>query len=65
MKWDLREVEVCTDSATVVQWLKLISSAENCIRRKGSSEIIVKAQLGILQALMDVCSLKLNAVFSV
>lgn len=63
VKWDLREVEVRTDSATVVGWLKSISSAENRVRTKGASEIIVKRRLGILQELMEVCSLKLTAVF--
>ena len=63
LKWDLKEVEVRTDSATVVGWLKSLLSAEKRIRTKGASEMIVKRRLGILQELMEVCNLKLNVVF--
>lgn len=63
VKWDLREIEVRTDSATVVGWLRSILTAEKRIRTKGASEMIVRRRLGILQELMEVCSLKLNVVF--
>lgn len=63
VKWDLKEIEVRTDSATVAGWLRSLLSAEKRIRTKGASEMIVKRRLGILQELMEVCDLKLNAVF--
>ena len=63
VKWGLKEVEVRTDSATVIGWLRSVLSAEKRIRTKGASEMIVKRRLGILQELIEVCNLKLNAVF--
>lgn len=63
VKWDLKEIEVRTDSAMVAGWLRSLLSAEKRIRTKGASEMIVKRRLGILQELMEVCDLKLNAVF--
>ena len=38
-------------------------TAKKQVRTKGTSEMIVKRQLGILQELMDVCSLKLCVDF--
>ena len=58
-----QEIEVRIDSATVYGWMKSIVTAEKLVRTKGDSEMIMKRRLGILQELMDVCSLKLRANF--
>ena len=63
LKWGLQEIEVRTDSATVCGWIKSIVTAEKGVRTKGASEMIVKRRLGILQELMDECSLKLRVDF--
>ena len=63
LKWDLREIEVRTDSATVLSWMKSVVTAEKRVRTKGASEMVVKRRLGILRELMDVCSLKLCVTF--
>lgn len=63
LKWGLQEIEVRTDSATVLGWLKSVTTAERRVRTKGASEMIVKRRLGILQELIDECGLKLYAVF--
>lgn len=52
LKWNLREIEVGTDSANVLGWLKSIVMAENRVRTKGVSEMIVKCRLGTLGALV-------------
>lgn len=54
VKWGLREVEVHTDSSTVVGWLRSIVTAEKRIRTKGAFEINLKRCLEILQEMMEV-----------
>lgn len=63
LKWGLREVDVRTDSATVLGWLKSVVTEEKRVRTKGASEMIVKRRLGILRELKDVYGLKLCVVF--
>ncbi|KAK3888319.1 hypothetical protein Pcinc_007609 [Petrolisthes cinctipes] len=43
--------------------MKSLLTPEKRVRTKGASEMIVKRRLGILQELMDVCSLKLCVYF--
>lgn len=54
VKWGLREVEVHTDSSTVVGWLRSIVTAEKRIRTKGAFEMNLKRCLEILQELIEV-----------
>ena len=49
LKWTLTEVELKTDSATVVGWITTVNNNDKRIKTKGESETIIKYRLGILK----------------
>lgn len=63
LKWDLRDIELRTDSATVFGWLRSAVTAENRVRVKGLSELIVKRRLGILKDLIEEFRVNLRLSF--
>ena len=63
IKWGLREIEIRTDSATVLSWVTSTAEESGTIRTKGAGEIIVKRRLGILGELMSEFKLQIKAVF--
>ncbi|XP_005105723.1 uncharacterized protein LOC101847362 [Aplysia californica] len=42
IKWNISEIEVITDSATVAGWIKTVLSEERKVHTKGAAELIVK-----------------------
>ena len=63
LKWGLREMEVRTDSATVLSWINSTVEESGRIRTKGAGEMIIKRRLGILRQLIDEFELQIKAVF--
>ena len=51
LKWDLRNIELMTDSATVYGWVQITLSEERRVRTKGAAEMVVKRRLGVLKSL--------------
>ena len=60
LKWELRDIEVMTDSATVHGWVSLTLNEERRIRTKGAAEMIVKRRLGVLRNLVDEFGLRVK-----
>ena len=63
IKWGLREIEIRTDSATVLSWVTSTVEESGRIRKKGAGEVIVKQRLGILEELISEFELQIKAVF--
>ena len=60
VKWNLNDVVLMTDSATVHGWVKLALSGDRNIRTKGAAEVIIKRRLCILKNLVDELDLKIE-----
>ena len=59
-KWNLKNVMLVTDSATVFGWIKLTLTEEKKVKTKGAAEILVKRRLGILKTLIQELGLTLT-----
>ena len=53
IKWNLCDITLITDSATVASWLNLTISGERSIRTMGAAEIVVKRRFGIFKTLIE------------
>ena len=63
LKWGLQDVELKTDSATVVGWVKTVISNDKRVRTKGASEMAIKRSLGLLRDLLYEFDVTLHATF--
>ena len=63
LKWNLTEVKLKTDSATVVGWLNTVINNDERIETKGASEMIIQRRLGILKNLLKEFSITLHVTF--
>ena len=63
IKWGLREIEIRTDSDTVLSWVTSTVEESGRIRKKGAGEMIVKQRLGILAELISEFKLQIKVVF--
>ena len=59
-KWNLKNVEIVTDSATVYGWLCLTLTEDRKVRTKGAAEVLVKRRLGILKSLIQELGLQVT-----
>ena len=53
IKWEVTDVEVITDSATVRGWLESVFSSSHKARVHGIAEMLVKRRMGILWELVS------------
>ena len=51
LKWNLRDIEVVTDSATVRGWLLCIIEKSKRVSTHGLAEMLVRRRLGVLESL--------------
>ncbi|GAB1602697.1 hypothetical protein Ahia01_000549600 [Argonauta hians] len=63
LQWDLREIEIRTDSATVLSWLRSTINSEGRVKTKGAAEMLVKRRLGVLSELVEEVGLSLQVTF--
>ena len=63
VKWNVQNLTIRTDSATVYSWVQLTITEERKIKTKGASEVIVKRRLGILRNLIDELGLIIQIQF--
>ena len=52
-KWGLKEVEVVTDSATVLGWLRSALFESHVVKTRGMSEMLVRRRLAVVQEICD------------
>ena len=63
LKWGLKDVELKTDSATVVGWVKTVLSNDKRVRKKWAPEMVIKQHLGLLRDLLNEFGATLQATF--
>ena len=63
LKWGLQDVELKTDSATVVGWVKTVISNDKRVRTKGASEMVIKRRVGLLRDLLNEFDVTLHGTF--
>jgi len=57
LSWNLRQIRVKTDSATVFNWLQALLTDIKRIKVKGLGEALAKRRLGLIRDLVSECSL--------
>ena len=63
LKWNLNEVELKTDSATVVGWINTIINNDKRVKTKRASEMIIKRRLGIFKDVLNEFRVTLHVTF--
>jgi hypothetical protein len=63
LKWEVKELEVRTDSATVFGWLKSILTNERRIKTRGLGEALVIRRLSLVKTIVEEYGLKMTVVF--
>lgn len=63
LKWNVKTLEVVTDSATVLCWVRSTLTGSNRVRVTGMSEMLVKRRLGLLKDVVEECGLTLKISF--
>ena len=59
LKWELRDMHLKNDSATVVSWVKSVVTSERKVKTKEGAEMLAKRRLGMLGDLIQEFGLKL------
>ncbi|XP_054285261.1 uncharacterized protein LOC129001833 [Macrosteles quadrilineatus] len=60
LKWNLKELYLVTDSATVYAWVTSILTGDRRIKTHGMGEALVRRRLGLLKDLISECGLKVR-----
>jgi ribonuclease HI len=60
VRWELEDLEILTDSATVYGWLKSLITKERRIVAHGLSEVLVKRRLKLLEDLFHECHIEVS-----
>ena len=63
LKWKLREIEVMTDSATVLSWLRSVITADHGIKTYGAAEMLIKRRLAVFADLIATFDLRVTVTF--
>ena len=58
--WDLKKVEIMTDSRTVYSWITTIVTGDRRIRTKGLSETLVRRRLSLIRDMITEFALDFN-----
>ena len=59
-KWELTDIEIMSDSATVCGWLRAVIEDSHRPRTSGLSEMVMKRRLGTVGELIDVYGMKVT-----
>jgi hypothetical protein len=63
LKWGLESLEIMTDSATVISWLKSALLGAKRVKVSGMSELLVRRRLGLLRETVDEFKLSVAVTF--
>src|SRR5678815_3553880 len=63
LKWGLKELEIKTDSMTVVNWLGSAITMERRVKTRSSAEMLIKRRLGVLSQLIIEFGLSVSVKF--
>lgn len=62
LKWDLTDIEVVTDSATVEKWLRSAIEGDCRVKVAGMSEVLVRRRLSIISDLAKECGTRFSVI---
>ena len=51
LKWNIRPLQIMTDSTTIFGWLKCIIQNSKRVKIKGVAEMLIKRRLGVIKQL--------------
>ena len=60
--WNVKKLEVVTDSNTVYNWLRSIIFDDQRVKTKGLSEVLVRRRLSILTDIINECDVEIEPV---
>lgn len=60
--WNIKKLEVVTDSNTVFNWLRSIIFDDHRVKTRGLSEVLVRRRLSILSDIINECDLKIDPI---
>ena len=60
LAWNMKEVDLMTDSATVHRWISDSLSGRSRLRTKAASEMLIRRRIGLVTSLVDECGLQLR-----
>ena len=63
LRWDLTSIQIMTDSATVLSWLRSILEGDFRIKVAGMSEMLVKRRLSVVKQLVDELGLSIELTY--
>ena len=60
LAWNVKKVELCTDSSTVHRWISDALSGKNRLKIKAANEMLIRRRVGIVLSLIEECELQLS-----
>jgi transposase InsO family protein/ribonuclease HI len=64
LKWQMTTIEIMTDSATVLSWLRATITEDHRIKTHGAAEMLIKRRLFIFKELVQEFGLTVNVTFT-
>ena len=64
LKWGMKTIEVMTDSATVLSWLRAVLTEDHRVKTHGAAEMLIKRRLGVLRQLVVELKLIVTVTFT-
>jgi transposase InsO family protein/ribonuclease HI len=64
IKWNMRVIELMTDSASVMSWLRAVLTDDHRVKTHGSAEMLIKRRLGVFDELVSEYDLSVTVSFT-
>jgi ribonuclease HI len=61
-QWNISELKIATDSATVYTWINSIIHKDKRIKIHGMSQVLVRRRLGLIEDILKECNIKAHIV---
>ena len=60
LAWNVKKVDLCTDSSTVHRWISDALSGKNRLKTKAANEMPIRRRVGTVLSLIEECELQLS-----
>ncbi|KAK4322347.1 hypothetical protein Pmani_006904 [Petrolisthes manimaculis] len=60
LAWQMKEVEILTDSSTVFRWISDSLSGRSRVKTKAASEMLIRRRIGLVTSLVEECGLQVQ-----
>jgi ribonuclease HI len=64
IKWDMKEIEIMTDSASVQSWLRSTLTEDHRVKTHGAAEMLIKRRLAVFRELVTEYNLSVSVTFT-